>query len=150
MDGKFNEVEMLWIEETLDQHGEHLSDILFDSIERLGLIDQENLINSISYNVGKQGDSPVLHFSFLGYGRAIEIRYHKRSDNSKKFAQPNTAHVVWGVKENRLKKKKDTRWYSKNVYGSINRLIQIIMYELDAKEVSRLKGILSHRESRSS
>jgi hypothetical protein len=148
MDGRFNEVELLWIEEVLDQHGEFLIDRLQESIDDKDLIKSGDLIESISARVSHDGINPVLQVSFLSYGRAIEIAFHKKSSNTKLWTKPNTNQIVWGIRENKQKKKrKNTNWYSRNVYGSLNRLISIIMYELDEKEIGRLKGILQRRQS---
>ena len=78
MNGKFNDSELLFVEETLDQHGEFLCDLLTESIEKKHLIKSEDLLNSINYKVTHYGIDPVLVVDFFTYGRFIELNYFKR------------------------------------------------------------------------
>ena len=144
MDGKFNEVELLFVEEVLDRHGEYVLDLFAEDIKSKKLHSPDyNLLNSLRYQIGHYGIDPVLLISFFSYGRAIEINWHKRSKNSKRWALTNTNSLIWGIKQNRpRKKKKDTRWYTRNYYGSINRLLSILSTEFSNEEVKRLKAIL--------
>jgi len=115
---------------------------LEDAIDRLNLKNTGDLRTSFSSKVVR-GVNPKLELTFLSYGRAIEIAYHKkRSKNTSKFLREQTNKSLWGVKS-KSKSKKDTRWYSKNVYGSLNRLIGKLMYEYDDVALERMKNILS-------
>lgn len=154
MDGRFSELELLFIAETLDQHGEYLTDLLIEAIEEKSLIseeDKEHLIDSISYRT-KDGINPKLVFEFPDYGRFIEINYHKKrqSQNTSSFDKESINKALWGRsnKKKVKRKKKDTRWYSKNVYGSLNRLIGILMYEFTDQERVRLTRILEEQKLR--
>ena len=60
--------------------------------------------------------------------------------------QVDTNRTVWGMKANRNPVKKNTRWYAKNMYGGLNRLISRVMYGLSDAEIARLKGILENRK----
>jgi hypothetical protein len=147
MSEKFNEIELLFIEETLDKHGEYLIDQLVDDIEDKNLRISDDLMDSLNARVRYEGKDPVLQLSFLGYGRAIEINYHKKEKDS--VWQTDTNKEIWGIKQNRIrKKKKNTQWYSKNVYGSLNRLLGILSSEYSDEEIARLKGILEYRQNR--
>lgn len=152
MEGRFSELEMLFIAEVLDQHGEYLTDLLVDAIESKKLISQEDkdhLIDSISYDTTKYGINPVLVMNFPAYGRFIEINYHKRSKNTSLLDQESANKALWGRQNGKQltrKKKKDTRWYSKNVYGSLNRLIGILMYEFTEEERARLTNIMQQQK----
>jgi hypothetical protein len=153
MDGRFSELELLFIAEVLDQHGEFLTDLLVEEIESKSLIsdeDREHLLENISYNTSKYGINPVLVISFPAYGRFIEINYHKRSKNTGILDQESANRALWGRQNKqqakRDKKKKDTRWYSKNVYGSLNRLIGILMYEFSEEERARLTNLLEQQK----
>ena len=157
MDGRFSELELLFIAETLDQHGEYLTDLLTEAIESKKLISQEqkdHLIDSISYKTKKQGINPALILDFPAYGRLMEINYHKRKQTRKNnaFDQGSLNQALWGRQNSKKAKrrKKDTRWYAKNVYGSLNRLIGILMYELSDEERTRLTGILEKQNLRAS
>lgn len=156
MEGRFSELELLFIAETLDQHGEFLTDLLVDAIESKTLIsddDKQHLIDSISYKTEKYGINPALVLDFPNYGRFIEINYHKRRQNAAILDDESVNHLVWSNRSNRkksAKKKKDTRWYAKNVYGSLNRLIGILMYEFTDEERARLTHILENNQKAAS
>ena len=156
MDGRFSELELTFIAEVLDQHGEYLTDILIEAIESKQLIsqqDREHLVDSITYDTTRYGINPVLIMNFPAYGRFIEINYHKRSKNTSLLDQDSINLALWG-RSNRQqlkqRKKKDTRWYAKNVYGSLNRLIGILMYEFTEAERARLTQILEQQKRRAS
>jgi len=142
MEGKFNDLELLFVREVLWQHGDYLQDLFIEEIEKRNLRDTDALIDSIGFNVSNYGIDPVLMFNFFGYGRAIEIRWHKRSNNTKEWVT-DTNKAVWGIgSRTNKKKKKNTLWYARNLYGSINRLISILSYEFSEEEQKRLKNIL--------
>ena len=156
MEGRFSELELTFIAEVLDQHGEYLTDLVVDAIESKKLISQEDkdhLIDSISYDTTKYGINPVLVMNFPAYGRFIEINYHKRSKNTGLLDQDSANKALWGrtnTKQLSRKKKKDTRWYARNVYGSLNRLIGILMYEFTEEERARLTNILQQQKRQAS
>ena len=146
MDGKYNELELLFIERALELHGERLCDLLHEQVTRKKLIKSSDLLDSIRFTVGKYGIDPVLLVSFISYGRAIEIAWHKKSRNSQLFAKPNTNVMLWGVYANRKKiRRKDTKWYAKTAYGSINRLIAVLASDFTEAERKHLKQILEIR-----
>jgi hypothetical protein len=146
MDGKFNEVELLFIERTLELHGEYLCDLLREQIQDKHLIKDEDLLNSIDFSVRKYGIDPVLLISFFSYGRAVEIAWHKKKQNTSLWTAPNTNRMLWGMRENRKRtQKKDTRWYAKTAYGTINHLISVLATDFSEEEKNRLKQILEIR-----
>jgi len=142
MDSKYNEVELLFIREILDQHGEFIIDELHDKIKKLKLRNSGELTDSLDYKVSKYGVDPVLQISFFGYGRAIEIQFHKLRKNRASF---NTGSSAWG-NEGKRRKHKNTRWYAKTVYGSINRLLSNLSTEFTENEIKRLKGIIEYQK----
>jgi len=144
--GQYSDIELLFIEEVLDQHGEYIVDLLHDDISAKKLRIEDNLLDSLEYRTRKSGNNPMLEISFFGYGRAIEIRWHKRSQNTKKWAKTNTNQTIWNAKS-KNRSWKNTRWYSKNVYGSLNRLIAVLSNEYTQKEQTRLKQILQRRHN---
>jgi hypothetical protein len=154
MDGRYTELELEFIMEVLDKHGEYLSDLLTEAIDQKSLIKEGILIEDIHFQVKKYGINPVLTVSFPDYGRFIEIKYHKKSQNTSfwKTSHSEAKDAIWGRKADKMKvkKKKDTRWYAKNVYGSINRLIGILMYEFTEEEKTRLKNIIEYRKTSAS
>ncbi len=140
MEGKFNDLELLFIKEVLDQHGEYLIDLLQEDIENKKIRDSDALLQSLHYRVTNYGIDPVLQVNFMSYGRALEIRWHKRSKNTKSWVT-DTNKSVWGI-DRKPRQRKNVLFYSRNVYGSQNRLIQILASEFDEHEKARLKAIL--------
>lgn len=143
------EVELLYMEETLSAHGTYLKNLFVSSIQKNRLIFAGDLEGGIVFSVAKEGLNPKLTFTFPLHGRFIEIRYFKKSANTQKWndARADSANAVWGNAPDKIKatRKKDTRWYSKNLYGSLNDLIGKIMYELSDAERIRLKSIIEQR-----
>lgn len=137
-----NEIKLEWIKDMLYVHGDYVVDLLQDQIESKRLKKSGELLSSIDYQVSGSAGKPKLSLSFMGYGRAIEIQYFTK--NSKRKAQPNTNELVWGMRAN-SQPKKNTRWYSKTVYGSLNRLIGMLMYEFTDLEIARMKAILENK-----
>lgn len=143
-DQKMKDIEFLFQDEVLSQHGEYLVDLLQEEIERKDLIDKEILVNSLDYSTSsiQNGRHKFLEIKFPDYGRYIEIRKNKRKRQSK--FDTNTNRDIWGIRENSMKRK-NTDWYSKNAYRSINRLLGTLMYEFTDQEIARLKGIIANR-----
>lgn len=136
------DIEFLFQEEVLSQHGEFVVDLLQDTLEKKNIIFEGNLHKILDYDTFKRGVQRGLRISFFDYGRFIEIRKHKKQSKM----DVNTNRLIWGIRENSMKKKpKDTDWYSKNVYGSLNRLIGVLMNEFSDHEIERLKKIIANR-----
>lgn len=138
---ELNEVEKLFVMEVLDTHGEYVVDLLQESIEKLDIRVTDDLLESLNYKVEQRGTDFVLIISFLSYGRAVEIQFFK-SKRLRREAKANRNDI----KNLRRAKKKDTRFYAKNVYGSINRLLGRMSSEYGDAEIARLKGILENRK----
>lgn len=136
---ELNEIEDLFVSKVLDTHGEYLIDLLQNSIEEKGLRITDELLESLNYKVEKKGNDYVLVVSFLSYGRAIEIGFFKSKRIRREQRAMNQTDNI------RRRKKKDTRFYAKNVYGSINSLIGRISSEYTEQEIARLKGILQNK-----
>jgi hypothetical protein len=115
--------ELLFIHEELDLFGEYLVDLFTDTIEVKNLIDSGDLLDSLQYVVTVRGGEVCLSLRFEDHGRYIEINYFKKRKSIWEIV--DTRKAMWGIKSksSKNKKKKDTRWYTKNVYGSLNRLI---------------------------
>ena len=148
MFGKFSEEELLWIRDVLDQHGEYLADLLHDAIDSKRLKKTTDLEGSIDYRVVNYGINPALQVGFLEYGRLTEIAFHKKSRNTQSFLSGAVNALLIRERSQKLKKRKDTRWYAKNAYGSLNRLIGNLMNDFSLEERNRIKGILEARKTR--
>lgn len=144
-----SELKLLFIEEALSVHGEWLCDILREAIEKQKLERTEELKQSISDQAFKDGNgNPGLRLKFLSYGRAFEIAGHERKRLNR--LDRNTNRFIWGIKSNKdfaSKMRKNTRWYARNMYGGLNKLVSKIMYGLSEYEIERLKGILENRKN---
>lgn len=136
---ELNDIEDLFVREVLDTHGEYIVDLLQESIEEKKLRITDELLESLDYKVVKRGGDYVLQISFLSYGRAIEIQFFKSKRNRRDISEKQKSADF------RRAKKKDTRFYAKNVYGSINRLLGRMSSEYGDQEIARLKGILENR-----
>ena len=136
---EWDEIESLFVQEMMDQHGEYIMDLLYDDIVSKKLRVTDDLIDSLNYKVNKVSNGYSLEISFLGYGRAIEIQYFKSKTIRREPSAKQDASSI------RRTKKKDTRFYAKNVYGSINRLLGRLSSEYSDTEIERLKGILQNK-----
>ncbi len=135
------ELKLLFIEEELSQHGEWLADVLTEAIEKRKLRQTDSLLHSIDYDSFHEGKNPGVKFSFLSYGRAVDISAYKRNRH-----KVNSFAVAWGQKENTMKKK-NNRWYAQSMYSGYYKLVSRIMYGLGDREIERLKGILANRKT---
>lgn len=137
----------LWIRELMDQHGEWLCDRFRDALERNKNVDTGNLMDSIAYDTTFDGSAfgyTTLRVKFMDYGRMFEIAGYQKNKKSKFGA--NTNRDIWGIKENREKKRKNTRWYAVNMYSGLSALIQRIAAGMTESERSRILGILNNKE----
>lgn len=144
MEGKYSDIELLYIREILDQHGEYLADALRDSIEKRKLRFSDDLLNSIDYKVTKELANPKLEVSFFSYGRALEIRWHKMRSNKRLLADAKAD--IWGGLKPKRARRKNTLWYSRTVYGSVNQLLFKLSTEFTEQEKERLKRILENEK----
>jgi hypothetical protein len=136
---ELSEVEKHFVMEVLDTHGEYVVDLLQDAINEHGLRITDKLIDSLDYRVERRDNDFVLQISFLGYGRAIEIQYFKSKRLRREARERNESAQL------RRAKKKDTRFYARTVYGTINRLLGRMASEYTDAEIERIKGFLSMR-----
>jgi len=154
------EIELKFIETTLEQYGARLQSALVRAISEKGLVSKDgtaHLKDSINYDVKRTGPFGYqLQLYFPDRGRLIEIRYHtgppKTSDAIFKGSQSGisrmrratTAKKSPGI-GSRIGRKsyKDARWYSKTAYGSLNSLIGQLMYGLTDAVQETLKEQLN-------
>ena len=143
MDGKFSELELEWIKGVLIQHGEYLSGLLAKEIinKKQPLIKSGALLQSLHNKTTAYGINPVLQISFLSYGRAVEIRNNK-SSNTKHFNKAR-ANIQYNHKGHKTGKR-DTQWYARTAYGSLNTLIAILMHEFTYRERKHISDYLQY------
>lgn len=149
MNFNIEEAKQLFVQEELDQHGEYLADLLIEAIQDMDIIDTNNLLQQLRYNVSKRGSDWILSFSFPGYGRAVEIGWYKRKNKGFNVESNELVKQLYGIKslddvktQRAQKKVRKLNWYSKNVYGSLNKLYAKLSYGFSEDEVKRLKNII--------
>lgn len=119
---------------TLKKHGFYLRDLFWEDIDSKNLRESGELRYSISFEVKKAGEKGgELTFNFSMHGRFIEIRYQKfKKAGANSFAKlrSNAINQLWGLKNIRKNdnKAKNTRWYTKNVFGAQNDLIRELSF----------------------
>ena len=155
------EIELKFIEQTLQQYGARLKSALIKEISDKNLISKNgtaHLKNNIRYDVSRTGMSGYqLNLYFPDHGRYIEIRYHKgrpsdselafkpKKGSGSKSASATLTKIAQSRKNGTRfsRKNKDTRWYSKTAYGSLNSLIGQLMYGLTDAVQETLKEQLN-------
>lgn len=141
----YSKLEIEFIKEELDLHGEYLVDLFEEDIVRKGLIKFGDLLsifrNENAYSVSERaGGTVVLSIKFPNYGRFIEIQKHKkkiRTEDSK----------LKRSKWNKKRKRKDTSWYTHNVYGAQNKLMGRLMYGFSEEIKKKLKQRLESQKN---
>lgn len=134
-----DEIIELHFQETLDLHGEMLTDLLREQIEKKKLVQTGDLEESIGYKVVKQEGGQMLQINFQTYGRQVDRLGYKKSKH-----EVNLNSEIWGLKEN--KKKKNKRWYAAYMYEDFYKLVARLMYGLSEDELKRLKNIINNRK----
>jgi len=127
----------------LKKHGLYLRRLIQEDIDDLDNVDTGTLIDSIAFEVHRTGIAGgKLSFFFPLYGRFIEIRYFKSREVRKNSIETMRVNSINANKRSMglgRKKKKDTRWYTHNVYGSQNDLIRALSFGYTEKVRLELK-----------
>jgi hypothetical protein len=147
MEGRYNDVELLFIQRTLSEHGEMICDRLKEQIQQKDLRITDKLLDSIDFKVSTYGINPVLLIEFFAYGRFIEINWFKRrSSNTLSLVDVvNRGLTTKGSNRRKTAKKKDTRWYAKTAYGTINHLLSVLSTNFSEEEKDKLKLLLQSK-----
>jgi hypothetical protein len=139
------ELRNFFVLKKLNEHGGELIMALRRMIVEKKLRREDILHDSISTNIFRKGNDWVLQVIFQGYGRAIEIRWHKDRKNQAVWEMAHTNRLLF-YRENRQRiqrpKRKDTRWYAKTAYGMLNPLIAKLSYGFTEEVIARLKSEL--------
>jgi len=137
----YNAIEKQYIKEQLEEHAKYLAELFQRDISNLKLIETGTLsgkFNSVAnFKEYESAGSHHLELKFTDYGRFIEIAFHKKIKTQRDIENPFK----------RKTKKKNTRWYSHNLFGAQNRLIGRLMYGLSEIEIQRIKEALSLNKS---
>lgn len=133
-----------FIRRELDKHGEWLVDTFVEQLEKNGNVITGQLLDSLNWTLYDPGDGSAagLEVGFETYGRFFEIR-SRESRIRKKNAMPlNTNKIVWGMKENKPRKKR-TRWYAKNMYGGLGKLVSRLSAGISDDELARIRRVMA-------
>ena len=136
-----DEIIDLHFQETLNIHGEELTDLFREQIERKKLIDSGELEESIGYKVVKREGGQMLKVNFLTYGRQVDRLGYKKIKHDEDLNRD-----IWGMKENKKEKDSNKRWYASYMYHDYYKLIARLMYGLGDAELKRLKHIIDNRK----
>lgn len=136
-----DEIIDLHFQESLDLHGEMLTDLLREQIEKKKLVQSGDLEESIGYKVVKQEGGQMLQINFQTYGRQVDRLGYKKSKH-----EVNLNSEIWGMKENKKNKNSNKRWYASFMYHDFYTLISRLMYGLGEDELKRLKNIINNRK----
>lgn len=136
-----DEIIELHFQETLDLHGEMLTDLLREQIEKKKLVDTGDLEESIDYKVVKREGGQLLQINFMMYGRQVDRLGYKKIKHD-----VDLNSVIWGLKENKKNKESNKRWYASFMYHDYDKLISRLMYGLGEDELKRLKNIINNRK----
>jgi hypothetical protein len=121
-------LEFRFVQASLKKYGFELKNLMEKDIDDKDLIQSTNLQTGISFEVKRAGYAGgVLKFTFPSYGRFIEIHYFKKRNNSISSLRNDATNTIWGIRK-KSRAKKDTRWYTHNVFGLLNELIGELMY----------------------
>ena len=124
-----------FIKETLTKHGESLIHLFEQSIAQNNLINKGELLNSLDYEVKASGDfGGELLVKFITYGRFQDMGAGKK----KKKSQQEELLASF-IKRRKKNERKPVKWYTRNVYGSLNTLIYLIENGLDDATINTIK-----------
>jgi len=121
-------LEFRFVQASLKKYGFELRNLMIQDIDDKNLINESVLMHGINFEVKRAGYmGGSLKFTFPSYGRFIEINYFKRRNTSISSIRNEAIHSIYGIRK-RKPKKKDTRFYTHNVFGLLNDLIGELMY----------------------
>jgi hypothetical protein len=134
------EVELKFIEHTLQHYGARLKSALIKEISKKDLVSLKgspHLKDNIRFEVARTGiNGYKFSLYFPDYGRFVEIQYFKGKPNTSDLAfkqkkgTDSNSKLSKSIADKVGRRKKDTRWYSKTAYASLNPLIGHLMYGL--------------------
>lgn len=127
------EIELAWIKEVLEKRGSNLIDTFKKALTEQKLIRTGNLLGSLGYKVDQDASADaVLSIIFSTYGR---IQDH----GVKKTVQQTKRESKLMLLGNPTMKRIPKRWYVKNLYSELDRMIYELIYGLDqgTKEILR-------------
>jgi hypothetical protein len=126
------ELKLDYIRMYLHEHGMWLVGKMAKKMRERELRRTGKLLGSLDVDVmGGSSDEASMRLSFLGYGRQIDmLGYHQN-----RFL---TKHNAW----DKVRERKETRWYAKTMYSGLGKLRGRILYELGNEELDRLKQFM--------
>jgi len=129
-----NKVRNLFIEEKLHAWGKDLNNNLVYQLNKKKLVDTEDLRDSISFKDANINKNMALAFSFLDYGRFQDMGV---GAGAGKFENVETNATAYGI-NNKRKKRRPKKWYTRTVYGMLNDLRTTLMFGFSDQIKARL------------
>jgi hypothetical protein len=125
-------LEFQFVNNILKKWGLEVRKILVSDIISKNLVsrnEESHLRDNITCEVKRAEElGGELLFTFPSYGRFIEIHYFIRRQNTSGFSSFRENRMKMNHRQNKRHGQKDTRWYTKNIMGNLNRLIGELMY----------------------
>ena len=129
-----NEEIQEFIRRELERHGQWLTDTFAAQLEENDNRVTGNLLRSMGFDVS----DGVLRIGFTEYGRFFEIRgQNSRRERRNAWAE-NTNRIVWGMSKRQPRRKK-TRWYAKNMYGGLGKLVARLSNGMSEAELAEIR-----------
>lgn len=131
------QIKKKFVRDALTEHGELLLDTFESDIMKLKLLYSEDLLNSLDYDVFSQGEMDglmtvkfSLHGRFQDMGAGREAKIESTDTNG---------DLVKGGR-------KAKRWYTRNVFGTLNNLIYTLLYGLTDEVKQAIVSNLSEKQ----
>ncbi len=136
-----------FIRRELKRHGEWLVDMFVEQLEKNGNKITGELLNSLGWELtdGSDGSAAGLQVGFENYGRFFEIRGRKSRIAKKNSMPADTNSIVWGIRKRQPRRKK-TRWYAKNMYGGLGKLVSRLSAGITEDELKRIREVLGSQD----
>lgn len=132
-----------FIRRELEQHGKWLSETFVAQLEA----NDNRVTGNLARSLGFEVDGDTLRIGFTEYGRFFEIR-GQNSRRERKNAWPaDVNRTVWGIRKRQPRQRK-TRWYAKNMYGGLGKLVARLSAGMSEEELREIKKSIEASASR--
>lgn len=131
MNSSDKEIELAWIHDVLERRGEKMIDVFRKAIQEQQLVRSGALLGSLNYKVeGSDSADAILSIIFNKYGRFRDMGAPLKPKAKKEDNIPLLGRRTNG---------KARKWYARNLYRELDRLIYDMIYGLDqgTKEILR-------------
>lgn len=146
MNEKYSKQEVAeFIRRELRQHGDWLCDRFVEALEKNGNRITGELERSLGWRLTEPSDGAAgLEIGFESYGRFFEIKGNDRLRKLNDMPM-SVNRIVWGIKE-RKRRKKSTRWYARNMYGGLGRLVSRLSAGISEDELATIRETIKNSD----